>query len=58
MKVTELKALAREHELRFYSQMRKADIIELISNKAPEAPDVPLHTTRIPTQQEMDTFEQ
>ena len=42
MKVTELKALARERGLRGYSQMRKADIIELISNNQQSwAPDIP-----------------
>ena len=32
MRVSELKALARECGLRGYSQMRKAEIIELIRN--------------------------
>ena len=42
MKVTELKALAREHGLRGYSRMRKADIIELIRNNQQSwAPDIP-----------------
>ena len=30
MRVPELKALAREHGLRNYSQLRKAELIELI----------------------------
>ena len=42
MKLTELKALARECGLRGYSWMRKADIIELISNNQQSwAPDIP-----------------
>ena len=32
MRVPELKALAREHRLRGYSQMRRAELIELIQN--------------------------
>ena len=32
MRVPELKALAREHRLRDYSQLRKAELIELIRN--------------------------
>ena len=32
MRVPELKALAREHGLRNYSQLRKAELIELIRN--------------------------
>ena len=32
MRVPELKALAREHGLRNYSRLRKADLIELIQN--------------------------
>ena len=32
MRVAELKALAREHGLRGYSWMRKAEIIKLIRN--------------------------
>ena len=45
MKVTELKALTRERGLRGYSQMRKADIIELVSNNQQSwAPDIPPHS--------------
>ena len=32
MKMPELKALAREHRLRGYSQLRKAELIQLIQN--------------------------
>ena len=32
MRVPELKALAREHRLRGYSQIRRAELIELIQN--------------------------
>ena len=54
MKVAEIKALAREHGLRGYSRMRKADVIELIRNNqqglASWAPDIPPRngTTRPP----------
>ena len=50
MKVTELKALPRECGLRGYSRMRKAHIIELISNNqqswAPDIPPTPPRPTR------------
>ena len=32
MRVTELKALARDHELRNYSRMRKAELVALLQN--------------------------
>ena len=32
MRMPELKALAREYRLRNYSQLRKAELIELIQN--------------------------
>ena len=35
MRVPELKALAREHGLRNYSWLRKAELIELIRNDQP-----------------------
>ena len=42
MRVTELKALARERGLRGYSQMRKPEIIKLIRNNQQSwAPDIP-----------------
>ena len=45
MRVAELKALAREHGLRGYSRMRKAEIIELIrNNQQGWAPDIPPRT--------------
>ena len=45
MRVAELKALTRERRLRGYSQLRKAEIIELIRNNQEGltswAPDIP-----------------
>ena len=38
MRVTELKALARDSELRNYSWMRKAELIALLQNNSPPAP--------------------
>ena len=74
MRVTELKALARERGLRGYSRMRKPEIIELIRNNQQNwTPDIPPRhnqtqsvrfrpdrprLSRQPTQQEMDIFEQ
>ena len=36
MRVPELKALVREHGLRGYSRMRKAQIIDLLRNYSPQ----------------------
>ena len=48
----ELKALAREHSLRGYSQLRKAELIALLQNNVPEARaprrQRPLHPNRSP----------
>ena len=38
MRVTELKALARDRELRNYSQMRKAELVALLQDNSPPAP--------------------
>ena len=38
MRVTELKALARDRGLRNYSQMRKAELVALLQNNPPPAP--------------------
>ena len=38
MRVTELKALARDHGLRNYSRMRKAELVALLQNNPPPAP--------------------
>ena len=51
MRVSELKALARERGLRSHSRLRKAEIIELIRNNQQSwAPDIPPRngTTRPP----------
>ena len=70
MRVTELKALARDRGLRNYSRMRKAELIALLQNNPPPAPQMstwePIDDRRPrqpprsagPTQQEMDIFEQ
>ena len=38
MRLTELKSLARDHGLRNYSQMRKAELVALLQNNPPPAP--------------------
>ena len=64
MRVTELKALARDRGLRNYSRMRKAELVTLLQNNPPPAPQMstwePIddRRPRQPTQQEMDIFEQ
>ena len=35
MRVTELKVLARDHGLRNYSRMRKAELVALLQNNPP-----------------------
>ena len=86
MRVMELKALARDHRLRNYSGMRRAELVALLQNNPPPPlpSRVPLKlpqmstwepiddrrpkqpsrsaeqgaSTSVPTQQEMDIFEQ
>ena len=38
MRMPELKALAREHRLRGYSQLRKAELIAFLQDNAPQEP--------------------
>ena len=38
MRVTELEALARDHGLRNYSRMRRAELVALLQNNPPPAP--------------------
>ena len=46
----ELKSLTREHRLRGYSQMRKAELVALLQNSPPPAPRTrPPRPTRPPT---------
>ena len=68
MRVTELKALARDHGLRNYSRMKKAELIALLQNNPPSAPQMstwepidrrPRKPPRsMSSPQEMDIFEQ
>ena len=73
MRVPELKSLAREHRLRGYSRMRKAELVALLQNSPPPgqsrtstSPTPPTQTwepiddrrPRKPSPQEMDIFEQ
>ena len=39
MRMPELKSLARERRLRNYSCMRKAELVALLQNNPPPAPD-------------------
>ena len=64
MRVMELKALTRDRRSRNYSQMRKAELVALLQNNPPPAPQMstwePTDDRRLmkPSPQEMDTFEQ
>ena len=73
MRATVLKALARDHGLRNYSRMRKAELVALLQNNPPPAsqmstwepiddrlrPDRPTPwRPRQPSPQEIDIFEQ
>ena len=50
MRMPELKSLAREHRLRGYSWMRKAELVALLQNSPPPAPRTrPPRPTRPPT---------
>ena len=40
MKVMELKALTRDHGLRGYSQLRRAELVALLQNNPPPAPQM------------------
>ena len=72
MRVPELKSLTREHRLRGYSRMRKAELVALLQNSPPQgqscaskSPTPPTQTwesiddrrPRNPSPQEMDIFE-
>ena len=73
MKVTELKALTREHGIRGYSRLRRAELVALLQNNPPPLPQMStwepiddrlrpdrptLWRLRQPPQQEMRIFEQ
>ena len=38
MRIPELKALAREHRLRGYSRLKKAELIAFLQDNEPQAP--------------------
>ena len=44
MRVTELKALARDRGLRNYSQLRRAELVALLQNNPPPAPRAPVRS--------------
>ena len=49
MRIPKLKSLAREHRLRNYSRMRKAELVALLQNNPPPAPRTrPPRSTRPP----------
>ena len=73
LRMSELKSLTRDHGLRNYSQLRKAELVALLQNSPPPgqsctstSPTPPTHTwepiddrrPRKPSPQEMDIFEQ
>ena len=41
MRMSELKALTREHRLRGYSRLRKAELIAFLQDNAPQEPQAP-----------------
>ena len=59
MRVTELKALARDRGLRNYSRMRKAELVSLLQNNPPPAPRTrpPRPTRPPPPPPQMSTWE-
>ena len=59
IRVTELKALARDHGLRNYSRMRKAELVALLQNDPPPAPRTrpPRPTRPPPPPPQMSTWE-
>ena len=61
MRMPELKSLAREHRLRGYSRMRKAELVALLQNSRPpgqsRASTCPTPHTRPPPPPQMSTWE-
>ena len=61
MRMSELKSLAREHRLRGYSRMRKAELVALLQNSPPPgqscANTSPTPHTRLPPPLQMSTWE-
>ena len=61
MRMPELKSLAREHRLRGYSRMRKAELVALLQNSPPpgqsRASTLPTPHTRPPPPPQMSTWE-
>ena len=61
MRMPELKSLTREHRLRGYSRMRKAELVALLQNSPPpgqsRASTSPTPHTRLPPPPQMSTWE-
>ena len=61
MRMPQLKVLAREHRLRGYSRMRKAELVALLQNSPPpgqrHASTSPTPCTRPPPPPQMSTWE-
>ena len=61
MRMPELKSLAKEHRLRSYSRMRKAELVALLQNSPPpgqsRASTSPTPDTRPPTPPQVSTWE-
>ena len=61
MRMPELKSLAREHRLRGYSRMRKAELVALLQNSPPPGQSrtsiSPTPHTRPPPPPQMSTWE-
>ena len=61
MRVPKLKSLAREHRLRGYSRLRKAELVALLQNSHPpgqsHASTSPTPHTRPPPPPQMSTWE-
>ena len=49
MKIVDLKALAKEHGLRGYSKLKKAELITFLQNNLPAPRPIPAPRTRPPT---------
>ena len=57
MRMPELKALAREHRLRGYSRLRKAELIELLQDNAHQELQAQRQQRPPPSPLQMSTWE-